>query len=456
MGENTRKSDSFLVLCDGESDRRLFCQLKAFNSRLSQIPEGNVQTYDQARNLIEQTAIQKAIGPLHQDDRPDWIFCYQGTPVLVVEITRHAYTGDNGLQRFARFAAAAEQHVPFVYFGPLRRVRDDELGGSRKASPRSLTSDVFEGMKKLAVVHSSPQLFVEWKTDRNGLPISLPFRPSSDDVNGVFGILIKLIDEILFDAPLCTNGNPLEHSTVRTFQDKTNALAEIKNTRASEVKFSLDRNAMRKLVLAPSEIIGPLKSKNYFDKGKPDKTLALYALTVSKVLFAQMPNEKVIEIKGEKLIKFVEHLLGHKKFNEGALVYYTGYKWRSDPHCGVLVNMDYRLCRQAGERTPIARSHALVVVYPRISLNQKSQVWASLKAISETDCVPIKAAFELRYGKESSGKLASCIRSNNLFSLWNNRTKQARLFRRYADLLILNDGIIVGDGLAAHFNGWDS
>lgn len=195
---NNEYASKLLVLCDGETDRQLFIKIKGCHSQLSKIPDENIRTYDQARNILSATKLQTTIQPLHEDDRPDFIFCLDERPILVTELTQHAYTGDNGLQRFARFAAAAENHVPFIYFGPLRRVRDDELDMGGTPSARSLTSDLFEGMEQLSKVHDVPQIVIEWKTNSAGMPATLPARFNNSDVREIYGELLDCIALFLF------------------------------------------------------------------------------------------------------------------------------------------------------------------------------------------------------------------------------------------------------------------
>jgi hypothetical protein len=448
---NDSEPRDFVVLCDGESDRLLFIKMKACHPLLQQIPDANVKTYDQARNIIQATSLENAIERLHQDDRPDFIFCHRETPVLVAELTQHAYTGDNGLQRFARFAAAAENGVPFIYFGPYRRVRDDELDGDRNASRRSLTSDVFEGMKRLSEVHKIPQIVLEWKTNESGLPATLPARSTQADILDIYGDLLNTIALFLFVAPLCSKANPSSFAAVKSLQDKTTQLASLTNTRFSDVKFPLDAGELRNVLLSLKAIIPRMQQASYFTKGKPDKTLAEYAIAISRCQYVQWPDGRIQAVDQAQLKTLVERILALPKFNDHAICFYTGYKWRSDPHCGVLVNIDYRLCRADGERFPENRSTGLVVVYPRISLSRKSETGSQLGRLREHQPANFTKLFTDRYGSVADEKIAMCLNSANLFGIWKNSTKQARLFRRYADIVILNDGIVLGESLAPDF-----
>jgi hypothetical protein len=452
MSGNGVNARDLVVLCDGESDVRLFRRIKACHRRLREIPDNNVRAYEQARNVVSPTALARATQLLHQDDRPDFIFCHGDTPVLVTELTRHAYTGDNGLQRFARAAAAAENGVPFIYFGPLARVRDDELDGDRNASARSLTSDVFEGMERLAAIHGAPQIVVEWKTNASGLPRTLPAVSSPDDVAEIYGSLLEAMALLLFQAPLCNVGHPLSDAAVRELQAGTSRLAAQKNTRFSDVKFPVKADELRALLLSFSAVLPRMQGVGYFAKGKPDKTLAEYAIREAKPEFVQYPDGSVCRVTAEELREVVSRVLSLPKFRARSVCFYTGYKWRSDPHCGVLVNLDYRLCRRNGERLPTQRSTGLTVLYPRVSLQRDSQTARLLGELPDHVPAGLRRLFVTRYGADADEKMEMCLHSAGLFGVWGNATKQARLFRRYADLVVLNDGLVLGESLAPLFS----
>lgn len=451
MSRGVVDAHDLVVLCDGESDVRLFRRIKQFHQRLREIPDANIRAYEQARNVASSTALTRATQHLHQDDRPDFIFCYGDAPVLVTELTRHAYTGDNGLQRFARAAAAAESEVPFIYFGPLARVRDDELDGSGNASARNLTSDVFEGMERLAEIHGSPQIVIEWKTNANGLPRTLPAVNSARDVLDIYGELLDTMALILFEAPLCMAGHPLSNIAVRELQNETARLAARTNTRFSDVKFPVETAELRELLVSFSAVLPRMQGVGYFAKGKPDKTLAEYAIRVAEPEFVQFPDGSVSRVSATELRQIVSEIVSLPKFRGRSVGFYTGYKWRSDPHCGVLVNLDYRLCRQRGEREPMQRSTGLTVLYPRISLRRNSRTARQLSELPDHVPGDLRTLFVDRYGKDADEKMNMCLQTSGLFGLWGNGTKQARIFRRYADLVVLNDGLVLGDSLAPLF-----
>jgi hypothetical protein len=307
-------------------------------------------------------------------------------------------------------------------------------------------------MKRLSEVHDVPQIVVEWKTNSTGLPAMLPARSTEADILGIYGQLLDTVALFLFEAPLCERGAPLSNQTVRALQNETSRLAAITNTRFSDVRFLLEPAEVRDLLGSLSKVIPRMEKASYFTKGKPDKTLAEYAINTSRGQYVQMPDGKVRPTTPAQLGAIIERVMALPKFQKPTLCFYTGYKWRSDPHCGVLVSLDYRLCRAPGERLPQDRSTGLVVIYPRVSLSSESATWQGLKRLGIERPAALRQLFTQRYGDEADEKIRMCLSSHNLFAVWNNSTKQARLFRRYADIVVLNDGLVLGESLSHAFS----
>ena len=331
------------VFCDEDADVKLFKRLKGLSSILNNIPDENIAKYPQISAAVNNRTYDK-IFPLFAFDRPDYIFTLAGKPILVVEVTEHAYTGDNGLQRFVRVASAAENKVPFIYFGPIARVRDDELDLSNDVSTlskRSLTSDFFEGMATLHTLYKVPMLFTEWITARNGKVKKVPLTSTDSKFMGVYGDLCSLMAAIINLARNGKNGTADSAALLVKSQAQLLDLANIKNTRHSDVKFALNRTKTIELIRNPQQILQYMS--DYFFKGKPDKLLALYALRNSQLKNILL-KDRIVSDETE-ISSFIKKICSADIFQEGAYVYFSGYKWRSDPHCGVAINIYYRECK---------------------------------------------------------------------------------------------------------------
>ncbi|GFE57406.1 hypothetical protein [Geobacter sp. AOG1] len=421
-----------VVYCDEPADQKLFISFQEIAPILKNIPRTNIKVYPQAPSAIKISEYNNLIS-LFKYDRPDLIFARNGIPLLVVELTEHAYTGDNGLQRFVRVASAAENSVPFIYFGPLARVRDDELDKAEdvsKLSKRSLTSDFFEGMAALHKHYGSYQLYSEWATASNGKVIKTTLS-NRDDFTSVYKHLCDLIVAIL-DSNHSGNKSKY-HELLQNNQAELLRLSGVKNTKFSDVKFELSSAEAKQIILNPHIVLS--RMGDYFHKGKPDKLLALYALRTSnfKHVYIMGKTYKFNPIKDTMLDK----LFLLKQMNNKSLCYFSGYKWRSDPHCGVAVNLFARYCLPSKSFKP------LILFYPRVSISNEK----SAQLIKETKEAAFIQLFKDRYGKDFKEKLVQTTSSSDLYHSWVASTKQGRIFSHYCSIIVCNDGIIIGDKL---------
>lgn len=158
----------------------------------------------------------------------------------------------------------------------------------------------------------------------------------------------------------------------------------------------------------------------------------------------------------EKAFANLNNVLNYPQFQE-SVVYYTGYKWRSDPHCGVFVNIDYLSCRDNNSKTVLQRRNGLVLLYPRVFVSPNSELYIAIRNAFNQLAQQRGSLWEhfvQRYQSESAtfeyaqrfmqDKDAGPRPLTDLIGIWGEGTKQARIFRQYADLIILGDSIIPG------------
>lgn len=144
-------------------------------------------------------------------------------------------------------------------------------------------------------------------------------------------------------------------------------------------------------------------------------------------------GERDIEITLKKLISL-------KIFTRGSYIYFSGYKWRSDPHCGVAINLFYRECVSEKGQLPF------LLFYPRVSIT--SDAVEGILGDIEEESKSLLGLFKRRYGPaEAPIKYRSVMDSDSLYSQWVKSTKQGRIFLKYCSLIFCNDGIIVGNSL---------
>ncbi|WP_251954540.1 hypothetical protein [Salinibacter ruber] len=443
------KGDNFFgnidVHCDRTDDVNLFNNIKHLSPLTGEISSHNVYKYPRAGSKKAKSKFGY-IHDLFRYDRPDYIVTFNKVPVCAVEVTEHAYTGDNGLQRFTRAASAGEQEVPFIYFGPASRVRDDELeevDDPESLSKRSLTSDFYKGMAELHKNFGSYQLFSEWETGTVGKVKKPPPNAGREELSEIYGDLMGLIESVLvINTPSFHPPDILSKSSyhVNTRQDDLIDLSNKTNTRGSDVKVNLDESQTRKILKDPSKFLEYL-SKEYFYKGKGEKLFALHAInnfSYNKVLL----RDKVLSDK-PKVSNIKNKIRGSEIFDGGSIVYYTGYKWRSDPHCGVASNIYHRLCKRSDDT-----DLPLLLYYPRISIGKTE----SNRLMSNSLVNDLKEEFRNRYPQEYEEKFEKKTISNNLYAQWNTGVKQDRIFRHYCTIIFCNDGIVIGEKAAEIFD----
>jgi len=442
-----------IVYCDEETDRSLFRRFQSHSDFLSTIPNNNLKILP-AKGAIDTHDPGSRINMLLSDDRPDFVFVLDGKPILVVELTKHGYTGDNPLQRFTRLAIAAEGGCAVIYFTPFSRVRDDELDqGVENPSKRRVNTDMFKGMSHLAEIFKIPMVALDWPTNAAGLPRSLSARLDPGEFLKICGHLIVAMEKISRDLAerLATGQSIMDDPWVRSKLADLQKLWEVPNTRTSAVKLTLSRKELKSIIDRPAEILKRISKTDYFFKDKPERLLLLECIQQMKIELIRR-NGSAPRAASSELSK-VQELIDCNDSFESAMFYQTGYKWRSDPHCGVLVNIDYNQCRKSNGHTPRDRDRALVLFWPRVFLSDVSSPYLaisrSLAALSKKDWgAGISRLFVQRYGDKPTATkyITQLLRGKgSLIGLWRDTTKQARVFRYYCDLIILGDAIIVGD-----------
>lgn len=440
------------VLCDEECDRALFRRFQLVSEFLGAIPESNIELLP-IRGSIHPNS-RNRVNVLLRDDRPDFIFSIDGIPVLVVEMTKHGYTGDNPLQRFSRLAIAAEGGCAVAYFTPFSRVRDDEIdsASNRQPSRRRVNTDVFKGMSRLAEIFGVPMFAVDWPTAANGLPRNLSPSQSNKHITQIAGELITIVERILGECgqDLARGLSVIGNSLVSAELQKVRELWTVPNTRPSAVKIDLSRGELERFLANPSTILSRISVSDYFYKDKPERILLLECIRRAEIEAVYSNSGTFARREG---LGKVTGLIGSEESFQTSKLYQSGYKWRSDPHCGVLVNLDYNYCRSLSGRTTRDRDKALILFWPRVYTNENSSayrgVMASLLALSNQSQSSLDTLFLERYGSASMAKRykEQLLRGvGDLIGIWRDSTKQARIFKHYCDLIVLGDAIIVGEG----------
>lgn len=445
---NQQYYSDIYVFCDEQSDKELFLQLQKISPLLSQISHIDILPKGAHR-----TGLPEKLLEVTNDDRSDFVFLYRNIPFLIIECTEHGYTGDNPKQRFVRFSESARMKIPFIYFTPFSRVRDDEIDSERNASKRSVNTDVWKGMSKLTEIYKIPIVPIEWKLASNQKPRKLGVHPSAETITAIYGELVTLVEIMLnnFLDEIVNQIDITKSKLIQPYIKKTSDLGAVSNTRGSDVYHTLEREQLISLVNTPSKILNYVPRDDYFYKGKGAKLVALTCIDLSSIEWIVTPDNTVS--KTDNPAESISNVLNQKIFKSN-LVYYTGYEWRSDPHCGVAVLLDLLECiSQDGSK----REKTFILHYPRAFFSTESKSFQDVKKSINEPYKPTSAIYKnyvARYGKQNAlteinkvflDKNSQLKDEFDLIGVWSDKTKQARVFRNYCDLIILSDAIILGN-----------
>lgn len=227
-------------------------------------------------------------------------------PILVLERTVEVPSGHNVGQRFARLVAAAQLHVPTVYFGPYVAYKH----GGATQGPRWMNLRLFHALNDLGYIEGSAVTTIRWPVDEAYEIIQDP-AIRDKRVKEYLDLFLNLYS--LYGVPGMTG--PLASSAFQNEQ-----LAEQLDFAADEVKNPEQYDA------PPDSVwIGPWKS------------------------MASLLSEEPRNLTTEETV-----------------VYRVGMTYvRSDPYAGMAMLYSYLYC--GGMKT---RTRNLVLHFPQISMTQ--------------------------------------------------------------------------------------
>lgn len=119
------------------------------------------------QNASEESITRAQKWPFVKDvlsyDRPDIILIDNEDPILVIEETIEVPSGHNVGQRFARIAAAAENHVPCLYFGPYVAKKH----GGDTSGPRYMNLRLFYALDAMVRKTGTAVTTINWPVDKH-------------------------------------------------------------------------------------------------------------------------------------------------------------------------------------------------------------------------------------------------------------------------------------------------
>jgi hypothetical protein len=342
-------------------------------------------------------------------ERSDWLVTRDEVLVGAAEITRHGYTGDNGLQRFARLVRAASLGVPVVYFTPFSRSRLNELDEGRN-SPRNVSPEMFGELLQAGDAAGVPCIALRWPTDQ---AFGEPFPLSDAAMAGTLETLKQLVEGFA-----TLPRDRLWDCVPPAVMDAMREQAAIP-VRGTDVRLVVDTP----IEVETDEWLHALLPATYMSSGKADKVLAKMAL--DSVAHRPLPSRLRADLFWTEPGR--------------AQVLYLGYQWRPDPACGLIAHSG-ALAKRAGL--------PLIVVWPRIFLADSEIRQSLLRSLSEFKRsgkgMVLEKSLELGLPREKILAFQQRINiDSKQFGLFSERSKVGRILKENADLCVFGDGLYV-------------
>jgi len=352
-------------------------------------------------------------------DAPDVIVEYNSEPIICIEETKEAGTGHNGLQRFARIAAAAENNVPALYLMPEAVIIE------RKDSPMrwdSINPMVFKAFDSVMDIFKIPALFFYYPSDYReyaDCPETSPNRKSKG---------IRYHEDIVKYSGCPT----LDDNQVRSFINVVNAIIE----------HTLRHQPISTLIGHRSIKDQRCWMQREFYKKLGDREInKLSPLTATK----KIPTRKLLNYLSKYAAYDAEYVSELLASRQETVIYQCNSKFRGDPYAGTLAAIDYIMCRC--DKTYENRDANLVLCFGKvteeaetITVDSKScNVNDFIKTVNNSRSKNLLTARSFADIKPSEiGRYYMQVRYGSTYS----KVKHIRVFSYFADAIIFADGAL--------------
>lgn len=349
-------------------------------------------------------------------DAADMIVEYDSDPVLCIEETKEAGTGHNGLQRFARMAAAAENNVPAIYIMPEACII------SRKdVKPRwdSINPMVFHAFDSVMDIFKIPALFYYYPSDYRNYP-----NPEESPHLNSKGIIYN---EDIVKYPACPYIDDEMENLFKTIDViLSNAINKSPATELLNKRVIKERRDMMR--------------REFYTKLGDRKKEELSPITATITLETNKLLNFLSEFSDED--NDVSELLSSRK---ESVIYQCDAKFRGDPYAGTLAAIDYLLCRCG--KTYEERDRNLVLCFGDVKeesdsinvISTKCSVDDFIKSVHNSGTKNLLTA--KRFGEikpKDIGRYYMQVRYGSTYS----KVKHIRVFSYFADAIIFKDGAL--------------
>lgn len=155
---------NYLIYCDDLQEGMWF---KNLNHRFD---DAYLEIIPASRKTINSLGLDKVL----KYDRPDIILLDNDEIIFVLERTVEVPSGHNVGQRYGRLLAAAEEHIPVVYFGPYAAYKH----GGNTAGPRYMNLRLFYSLNNVSRNLNTAITTINWPVD---VHYEVLRTPSKDD-----------------------------------------------------------------------------------------------------------------------------------------------------------------------------------------------------------------------------------------------------------------------------------
>ncbi len=354
-------------------------------------------------------------------DCPDIIVEKNFEPILVIEDSREAGTGHNVFQRFARLAAAAENHVPCFYIFPEAKIitRKGDEGKWDKLNPL-----IFKTLNELMEIYNIPNFIFYYPSDYKEFENNIKDSPNFD-----FGGLRYSSKNVFFG---CPDEKDIE---MKKMFELINLVID------SSIKNETKDKLLKKISMRQHK---SWMQEEYLRKN-PNNSV-------------KSPLTSIITIPTKYLINYLSsyedrnYKIGELiRSREETVIYQTDAKFRGDPYPGALAAIDYLECRE-GE-TYEERIKNLVHCWGKVEINEEEET-ISINSKEGTSINDFINKVKLGENRNLTTKNYTDLKNSEIpryymqvrYGTIFTKNKLIRIYSYFSDAILFSDGSLWRDG----------
>lgn len=360
-------------------------------------------------------------------DAPDLIVEKDNEPVFSMEVTTEAGTGHNAFQRFARIAAAVENHVPTFYIYPEGKIISRRAVADKWDEINPL---IFNALEAVMSIYNIPALLYYFPTDSISIYKNNAQNAPHINTKG----LCYDIDIIRY--PGCPD------SSAQSMKDLFEALNEIVSATERFGVVPAREDLMRNLVIR--------NQRNFMQRE--------FALkSAGKIPREMSPLSAVIDIPTEYLLNYLSqfetssyHIGELLRSRQTTCLYQVNATFRGDPYPGCLAAIDYLTCRQG--LTFEDRRNNLVMVWGKVNVDHanrtiqvsdehNSTITDFFSAVQGSSRLNLLTKYYFELQNKEKPRYFMQVRYGSTYS----KVKHIRVYSYFADAILFPDGSLWRD-----------